>query len=93
MSGSLSRSSNVFLFSTSIVFPSGEKVVSTRRQIAGDSVVSESGAFKSQVRRGQQVVSTRMVMRLMDGKLTGIATSKYSNGDTASFRITATKKP
>src|SRR5688572_19106000 len=40
---------------TSVVFPSGEKVVSTRRQISGDSVVSESGAFKSQVRRGQQV--------------------------------------
>ena len=66
--------------------------MSTRRQISGDSVVSESGAFKSQVRRGQQVTSTRMVLRLRDGKLTGISTSKYASGDSASFRITATKK-
>ncbi|MEX2180324.1 MAG: hypothetical protein WD801_16535 [Gemmatimonadaceae bacterium] len=78
---------------TSMVFPSGEKVISTSRQIAGDSMVSESGAFKSQVRTGQQVTSTRMVLRLKDGRLTGIATSRYANGDTASFRITATKKP
>ncbi|MEX2152246.1 MAG: hypothetical protein WD825_02855 [Gemmatimonadaceae bacterium] len=78
---------------TSIVFPSGVKVVSTSRQISGDSVVSESGRFKSQVRKGTDVMSTRMVLRLLDGKLVGVATSKYANGDTASFRITATKKP
>ena len=77
---------------TSIVFPSGTKVPSTSRQLSGDSVISESGGFKSQVRRGQDVVSTRMVLRLRDGKLGGMMQAKYKNGDTASYRITATKK-
>jgi phosphopentomutase len=78
---------------TSVTFPSGEKVMSTSRQISGDSVVSTSGAFKSQVRKGMRVMSTRMVMRMQDGKLVGTSMSKYSNGDSATFRITATKKP
>lgn len=78
---------------SSVVFPSGVKVVQSSRYTSGDSVVSESGNFKSQVRRGQQVTSTRMVLRLRDGKLVGTSTSKYASGDSASFRITATKKP
>ncbi len=77
---------------SSVTFPSGEKVVSTSRQISGDSVVSMSGAFKSQVRKGMQVTSTRMVLRMQDGKLVGTSMSKYANGDSATFRITATKK-
>lgn len=77
---------------TWITFPSGLKVQNTRRQVDGDSVVSETGPFKSQVRRGQDVASTRTVLRLMDGKLVGTTHSKYANGDSATFRITATKK-
>lgn len=78
---------------TSITFPSGVKVPSVTRQISGDSVVSTSGGFKSQVRAGKQVSSTQMVLRMQDGKLAGILHAKYSNGDTTSYRITATKKP
>lgn len=78
---------------TSITFASGEKVVATARQLSGDSVVTEAGPFKSQVRKGVNVTSTRMVLRKQGDQLVGMSTSKYSNGDTASFRITATKKP
>lgn len=78
---------------TSIVFPSGLKVANKSRQISGDSVVSETGPFKSQVRRGQNVTSTRAVLRMQDGKLAGVLSAKYANGDTTSYRITATKKP
>jgi phosphopentomutase len=77
---------------TSITFASGDKVQNTSRQVSGDSVVSTSGPFKSQVRKGQNVASTRSVMRLQDGKLVGFIHAKYANGDTASFRVTATKR-
>ena len=77
---------------TSITFPSGLKVQNVRRQLDGDSMVSETGGFKSQVRNGMDVSSTRSVLRLTDGKLVGTTHSKYANGDTATFRITATKK-
>ena len=77
---------------TSIVFASGDKVQNTTRQIDGDSVVSTSGAFKSQVRRGVRVASTRMVLRKQGDQLVGHIHAKYANGDTASYRITATKK-
>lgn len=78
---------------TNIVFASGQKVVSKSRQISGDSVVSESGGFKSEVRKGVQVTSTRMVLRKQGDQLVGTSHSKYSNGDTLTLRITATKKP
>ena len=78
---------------TWITFPSGLKVQNTARQVSGDSMVSETGPFKSQVRNGMNVASTRTVLRMKDGKLVGTTHSKYSNGDTATFRITATKKP
>lgn len=77
---------------TWITFPSGVKVQNTRRQVDGDSMVSETGPFKSQVRKGLDVASTRTVLRLMDGKLAGTTHSRYANGDTATFRIVATKK-
>jgi hypothetical protein len=77
---------------TWITFPSGLKVQNTSRQVNGDSMVSETGGFKSQVRSGRNVASTRTVLRMMDGKLVGTTHSKYSNGDTATFRITATKR-
>jgi PBP1b-binding outer membrane lipoprotein LpoB len=78
---------------TWITFPSGEKAQNTSRQISGDSVVSTTGPFKSQVRKGAQVASTRMVLRRQGDRLVGVATTKYADGDTASFRLTATKKP
>src|SRR5687768_11034596 len=53
---------------TSITFPSGLKVQNTRRQVDGDSMVAETGPFKSQVRNGMNVTSTRTVLRLKDGK-------------------------
>ena len=77
---------------TWITFPSGLKVQNTRRQVDGDSMVSETGPFKSQVRKGLDVASTRTVLRLRDGKLVGTTHSTYANGDTATFRISATKK-
>jgi hypothetical protein len=78
---------------TSIVFPSGEKVQNTTRQINGDSVVSTSGPFPSQVRKGVRVTSTRMVMRKQGDQLVGHIHAKYANGDTTTYRVTATKKP
>jgi hypothetical protein len=78
--------------SSTVVFASGETVRSAAGTVSGDSVVSTAGPFKSQVRRGVQV-TTRMVMRKDGDRLVGVSQSKYSNGDSASFRITATKKP
>ena len=73
------------------VFASGDRAVSSSVTIAGDSMVSAAGPFKSQMRKGQQVTS-HAVVRLRDGKLVGTSHSKYTNGDSATFRITATKK-
>jgi len=77
---------------STLSFPSGEKVDAKSVTFSGDSVVTESGLFRSQLRKGQ-MVTTRSVLRMQGGKLVGIATSKYEDGDTASFRLTATKKP
>lgn len=78
--------------STTVVFPSGETVKSAAGTIAGDSVMSMAGPFKSQLRKGLQV-STHMVLRKQGDQLVGLSHSTYSNGDTATFRVTATKKP
>jgi hypothetical protein len=64
------------------------KVVS----IAGDSVVSEAGPFNSAVRRGQKV-TIHTIQHLKNGQITGVLHAKYGNGDTATFRVTGTKKP
>lgn len=78
--------------SSTLVFASGETVKSAAGTISGDSVMSTAGPFKSQVRKGLQS-TTHMVLRKQGDKLVGVTHAKYSNGDTASFRITATKKP
>jgi hypothetical protein len=70
----------------------GQKIPAMTRVLDADSIVTTSGGFKSAVRKGQNVASSRTVMRLRDGKLMGVVSAKYSNGDTASFRLTATKK-
>lgn len=59
--------------------------------IAGDSVISETGQFNSAVRRGQKV-SIHSIQHLRDGRLTGVVHAKYGNGDTATFRVEATKR-
>lgn len=70
----------------------GQRVPATSRVLDGDSLVTESAGFKSAVRKGMNVSSTRTVVRLRDAKLVGVISAKYANGDTASYRITATKK-
>jgi hypothetical protein len=59
--------------------------------VAGDSITTETGPFPSVLRKGQRV-TIQSVMRLRDGKIVGTIHSKYANGDTATFRITGTKK-
>ena len=73
------------------VFTSGESFTNTSSVYDGDSLVSMAGPFKSQLRKGQ-MVTTRVVLRMQDGKLVGVTHAKYANGDTADIRITATKK-
>jgi hypothetical protein len=75
-----------------MTFASGEKARVSNVVIAGDSVTSTAGPFKSQVRKGV-TANVSSTFRVKDGKLVGVTHSKYSNGDTASFRITATRKP
>ena len=73
------------------VFASGDRIRSTSNAFNGDSLVSTAGPFKSQVRKGQQV-TTRVVLRMQDGKLVGHSHSKYASGDSTVYRITATRK-
>lgn len=73
------------------VFSSGESFTNTSTVYDGDSVVSMAGPFKSQLRKGQ-MVTTRVVLRMQDGKLVGVTHAKYANGDTADIRISATRK-
>lgn len=78
--------------SSTMVFASGETTRGPAGSIAGDSVMYMSGPFKSQVRKGLQA-TTHTVLRKQGDQLVGVTHAKYSNGDSASFRITATKKP
>jgi len=78
--------------SSHIVFASGEKVNAAAGTVSGDSIITPAITFKSQIRKGLTVTSNS-VWRKNGDQLVGITHSKYSNGDTASFRITATKKP
>jgi hypothetical protein len=76
-----------------MTLPSSKTPVPVRIvSMGGDSVVSETGQFSSAVRRGQKV-SIHSIQHLKDGKLTGVVHAKYSNGDTATFRVEATKRP
>lgn len=78
--------------STTMVFASGETTRGPAGTVAGDSVMYMSGPFKSQVRKGLQA-TTHTVLRKQGDQLVGVTHATYSNGDSASFRITATKKP
>lgn len=77
---------------STMTFPGGQPIPVRMVSIAGDSAISEAGPFKSQMRSGQNV-SVRSVFRLRDGKITGVTRSTYANGDSAMFRVTATKRP
>lgn len=77
---------------STITFPGGQPIPVRMVSMAGDSAVSEAGPFKSVMRAGQDV-STRSVFRLVNGQIQGVTRSTYANGDTAMFRIVATRKP
>jgi hypothetical protein len=59
--------------------------------VGGDSVVSTAGPFASAVRRGQQV-TVHSIMHFRGDSLTGVTHSKYSNGDSATFRLKGSRK-
>ena len=71
--------------------PNGETPKVKVVALEGDSVVTEAGPFKSQLRKGQ-MVTTHAVARLKDGKLVTVLHAKYANGDTATLRMVGTKK-
>jgi hypothetical protein len=60
----------------SLKFPDREAIPVRVVAVEGDSVVTESGPFESQLRKGVQV-STVVVNRLKDGKLVGRTTARY----------------
>lgn len=59
--------------------------------VAGDSVVTEAGPYESAVRKGTQV-STRTVMRLVNGALAGTTVAAYSTGDTLHLTTGGTRQ-
>ena len=60
----------------SLVFPKREPIPVRVVAIEGDSVVTETAAFESALRKGVQV-TTRNVSRLKDGKLVGTTVARY----------------
>ena len=70
----------------SLKFPNREPIPVRVVAVEGDSVVTESGPFESQLRKGVQV-STVVVNRLADGKLVGRTTARYqvSGADSVTY--------
>jgi hypothetical protein len=63
--------------------------------VEGDSVLTEAGPFESMLRKGVQV-STRTVIRLQEGKLTGMTTARYATSgpdSVARLRFEGTRAP
>lgn len=58
-------------------FPGREPVPARVVASGGDSVVWESGAFESVIRKGVTVKKSRVTAHLRDGKLTGTTTAVY----------------
>jgi hypothetical protein len=76
-----------------ITFP-GRPPVPMRPTVDGDSVMTEAGPYESALRPGQQV-TTRGVMRMVNGELVGTTTAHYQGGgadSVATFRMVGTKK-
>ncbi len=73
---------------------SGRPPVAVRPTVDGDSIITEAGPYESALRKGVQV-TTRGVMRLVNGELVGSTTGHYqtTGADSVStFRTVATKK-
>jgi len=76
-----------------ITFP-GRPPVAVRPTVDGDSIMTEAGPYESALRKGVQV-TTRGVVRLVNGELVGTTTGHYqtTGADSVStFRVVATKK-
>jgi len=77
-----------------IAFPSGVKVP-LQVSLSGDSIVTKTGEFASQRRKGMKV-STESAFRLQDGKLVGTSVAHYLKAGADSvlrLRTEGTKKP
>ena len=62
-------------------------------QVAGDSIVTETGPAESITRKGVQV-TTRTVARLQGGRLVGISSARYAGSDsTVRLRMEGTRAP
>ena len=79
-----------------VTFPNRARPIPARVVATdGDSVVTEAGPFESARRRGVQV-RTRNVMRLQNGRLTGMTTARYQTTGPDSvlrLRIEGTRAP
>jgi hypothetical protein len=76
-----------------ITFP-GRPAVPMRPTVDGDSIMTEAGPYESALRKGVQV-TTRGVMRMVNGELVGTTTGHYQGGgadSVAQFRTVGTKK-
>lgn len=79
----------------SFVQASGEKVKVRDVTVAGDSITTAAGPFKSGVRAKMTVKDLRTTYRLQDGKLVGVTTAKYETTGPDSvrqFRLEGTKQ-
>lgn len=79
----------------SITFPGRDPVPLRVLEVAGDSLVAEGGPFESAIRKGVQV-STHTVMRIQDGRLTGMTTARYATSGADSvvmIRADGTRMP
>lgn len=79
----------------SITFPGRDPIPLRVLEVAGDSVVAEGGPFESAIRKGVQV-STHAVMRIQDGRLTGMTTARYATSgadSVAMIRAEGTRMP
>jgi hypothetical protein len=79
----------------SITFPGRDPIPLRVIEVAGDSVVTEGGPFESAIRKGVQV-STHTVMRIQDGRLTGMTTARYATSGADSvvmIRADGTRMP
>ena len=70
----------------SILQPTGDVVKMRDVTVAGDSITTVAGPFKSGVRAKMTVKDLRTVYRLQDGKLIGVATAKYETTGADSVR-------
>lgn len=78
-----------------MVFPD-KQVVPLKVHVAGDSIVLSSAEFTSQ-RRKDTKVTTESVIRLVDGKLTGVTNAHYAGSkgadSTLQLKTEGTKAP